>query len=202
MTFSRFCDALSITLDGGCSEVTVHLILHLCRNFVILDGESDLVRFAHLSVREFLEEKEEYSDDSNNLMAAKACLLHLVQWSKRHYFAALQSPFVSGMSGQGLAEESSGSEDSANREDDTITEPQSETNEHPALGPYASSEEASSDLTRNSFERLDHEFISVYGSSFLGFHGYALEWLINHLIGANKSLRCSATASSERRFQR
>ena len=49
------------------------------------------------------------------------------------------------------------------------------------------SEEASSDLTRNSVERLDHEFISIYGSSFLGFHGYALEWLINHLIGANKS---------------
>jgi hypothetical protein len=40
---------------------TKEQVLDICCNLVVYDNELDTFRFAHLSVREFLEEREEYS---------------------------------------------------------------------------------------------------------------------------------------------
>ncbi|KIM73983.1 hypothetical protein PILCRDRAFT_715467 [Piloderma croceum F 1598] len=57
---------------------TKQQVLDLCCNLVVYDNELDTFRFAHLSVREFLEEQEEYSQLSSNALAAETCLLELI----------------------------------------------------------------------------------------------------------------------------
>src|SRR6202042_635909 len=47
-------------------------------NFVVFDTQLDTFRFAHLSVREFLEKRLEYNRTATNASAAEACLLHLL----------------------------------------------------------------------------------------------------------------------------
>lgn len=49
-------------------------LLEICRNLVIADDETKTFRFAHLSVREFLEKKESYGDDALHTFAALRCL--------------------------------------------------------------------------------------------------------------------------------
>ena len=49
-------------------------LLELCFNFVIDDQESNSLRFAHLSVREFLETKEGFDRESCHRTAAIFCL--------------------------------------------------------------------------------------------------------------------------------
>jgi hypothetical protein len=57
-------------------------VLQLCCNFVVHDQELDVFRFAHLSVREYLEEKKDvYSTTLNHATAAKACLATLLSHS-------------------------------------------------------------------------------------------------------------------------
>ena len=64
-----------------CSVDEVHLsteeLLDLCCNFLVLDNELDVFRFAHLSVREYLETKSEYSPESSHALAAQFCLRYL-----------------------------------------------------------------------------------------------------------------------------
>lgn len=48
-------------------------ILRLCPNFVILDSEQHVFRFAHQSVQEYLEKKEEYGTRRNHAYAASRC---------------------------------------------------------------------------------------------------------------------------------
>ncbi|KAH0536560.1 hypothetical protein FGG08_006568 [Glutinoglossum americanum] len=52
-------------------------VLNLCCNLVVWDNALNIFRFAHLSVREFLEERAEYSSVEANKIAAETCLLHL-----------------------------------------------------------------------------------------------------------------------------
>jgi hypothetical protein len=49
-------------------------VLDICRNLVIADDETDTFRFAHLSVQEFLETREGYTDDALHTFAAMRCL--------------------------------------------------------------------------------------------------------------------------------
>lgn len=53
-------------------------VLDLCHNLVVYDEGLDVFRFAHLSVREFLEKRPEFSDISCNILAAESCLLQMV----------------------------------------------------------------------------------------------------------------------------
>ncbi|KAI4201139.1 MAG: hypothetical protein LQ350_003453 [Teloschistes chrysophthalmus] len=73
MTTEEFLTALSF-----CNEDEERLqkddLLALCFNFVIDDQESDSFRFAHLSVREFLESKEDFNRESCHRTAAIFCL--------------------------------------------------------------------------------------------------------------------------------
>ena len=59
-------------------------LLDLCANFVIIDTELDVFRFAHLSVREFFEKKEGFDAASNHAIAAECCLRYLLD-VKPHY---------------------------------------------------------------------------------------------------------------------
>ncbi|KAF5257091.1 hypothetical protein FOXYS1_12402 [Fusarium oxysporum] len=50
-------------------------ILDFCCNLVVLDTHLDTFRFAHLSVREFLEKHEGYASSFSNELAAETCLV-------------------------------------------------------------------------------------------------------------------------------
>ena len=56
------------------------LILELCRYFVIFDAQLDTFHFAHLSVREFLEKRQEYDSTASNALAAETCLWNLISF--------------------------------------------------------------------------------------------------------------------------
>ena len=52
-------------------------LVDLCSSFVAVDTELDIFRFAHLSVREFLETKDDYKPDRNHALVAELCLKYL-----------------------------------------------------------------------------------------------------------------------------
>ena len=59
------------------AELSAEDLIDLCSNFVVLDTALDVFRFAHLSVREFLEIKADYEPDRNHAVIAKLCLKYL-----------------------------------------------------------------------------------------------------------------------------
>jgi len=48
--------------------------LNICCNLVVLDAELDVFRFAHLSVREFLEGMDNYSISEIHALAMERCI--------------------------------------------------------------------------------------------------------------------------------
>ena len=62
-------------------------LLDLCANFVILDRQLNVFRFAHLSVREFIETKEGFDAASNHAVAAECCLRYLLDVRPRYEVA-------------------------------------------------------------------------------------------------------------------
>ena len=82
MRSSEFCTAVAMNLSILSEFITTENILDLCSKFVVLDRGLDTFRFAHLSVREFLEKRPEYSQNSCHILAAEICLLQLIGSSK------------------------------------------------------------------------------------------------------------------------
>jgi len=75
--------ALSADSDASRSSVTVDLLLNICCNLVMYDSELDVVRFVHLSVREYLEQgQEEYEMCLSHASIAVACLQSCLHGSK------------------------------------------------------------------------------------------------------------------------
>jgi ankyrin repeat protein len=71
----EFLKALSADLDVSNVKITVENLLNICCNLVKYDSELDVVRFIHLSVREYLETKEpEYEPSLSHSAVATACL--------------------------------------------------------------------------------------------------------------------------------
>ena len=68
-----FLKALSV-LDLEDESLSPNLLLDLCFNFVDIDTQLDVFRFAHLSVREYLESKSEYERNNNHALAAECCV--------------------------------------------------------------------------------------------------------------------------------
>ena len=64
----------TIPYGGKKTPVSQETIVEYCNNFIVHDSQLDTFRFAHLSVREFLEERPEFSKPSSNSMIAEACL--------------------------------------------------------------------------------------------------------------------------------
>ena len=70
---SAFVDAVLATV--GCdTDASRELILDLCFNLVIIDKALDVFRFAHLSVREYIETKSEYEISHAHAIIARGCL--------------------------------------------------------------------------------------------------------------------------------
>lgn len=75
---SEFLWAIALNLD---SPVDMESVLDLCHNLIIYDEGLDIFRFAHLSVREFLEKRSDFSEESCNALTAENCLIHLIATS-------------------------------------------------------------------------------------------------------------------------
>ncbi|PVG00856.1 hypothetical protein CPB86DRAFT_812717 [Serendipita vermifera] len=56
------------------TSVTSSTVLDLCCNLITLDQKSESFTFAHLSVREFLEKREEYKSSIGHAIIAKFCI--------------------------------------------------------------------------------------------------------------------------------
>ncbi|KAF1966557.1 ankyrin [Bimuria novae-zelandiae CBS 107.79] len=72
----EFLCAISIDSESGRSVkvASKDLVLKICNNFIVFDPQLDTFRFAHLSVREYLEQKPEYGSSTINALAAEVCL--------------------------------------------------------------------------------------------------------------------------------
>lgn len=74
---SDFLIAVAANLDTN-ENVSMEDLLELCNNFVVYDQGLDVFRFAHLSVREYLEKRPEFAAVSCYSLAAECCLLQLI----------------------------------------------------------------------------------------------------------------------------
>lgn len=78
---------VALRLDTSASndeEIDIDLILKLCYNLVVVDNQLNVMRFAHLSVQEFLEEHR-WATGERNHMAAEVCLLLLINDDSLHF---------------------------------------------------------------------------------------------------------------------
>jgi ankyrin repeat protein len=78
LTSTEFLTAISMTPRRRFGRVSKDQVLKICRNLVVFDTTLDTFRFAHLSVREFLEKHPEYDITAINCLAAETCLFKLV----------------------------------------------------------------------------------------------------------------------------
>ena len=74
---TEFLWAATVNVDIALEDVTKDHVLDLCRNLVLYDEGLDVFRFAHLSVREFLEKRPEFYEMPCNLLAGEICLLQM-----------------------------------------------------------------------------------------------------------------------------
>ena len=77
MKSSEFCTAIVLNTIPA-EELTKEHVLDLCHGFIVFDDSLEVFRFAHLSVREFLEKHDEYMANPCHLIAAETCLLHFI----------------------------------------------------------------------------------------------------------------------------
>ena len=98
MKSSEFCTAV-VLKTAPMEDLTKEHVLDLCHNFVVFDDNLDVFRFAHLSVREFLEKQAPYTPKSCHLFAAETCILYFIGLSEhtaakafllRHYTSELR----------------------------------------------------------------------------------------------------------------
>lgn len=77
MSASVFLHAVAASLDTD-GDITIDSLLDLCNNLVIYDESLNVFRFAHLSVREFLEQRQGFEELSCYIVAAESCLLQII----------------------------------------------------------------------------------------------------------------------------
>lgn len=82
LSSAKYLAAISIVADGTPSQISKDQVLDMCCSLVVFDAGLDTFRFAHLSVREFLEKQQHYNTSSCANLAAKTCLLCLVNESR------------------------------------------------------------------------------------------------------------------------
>ena len=78
LKLEEFLAAVSVTSKKCFKLVSKDKILDMCCNLVVFDTSLDTFRFAHLSVREFLEKQPDYVSSAVNALAAETCLLGLI----------------------------------------------------------------------------------------------------------------------------
>ncbi|KAI9771411.1 MAG: hypothetical protein M1839_002801 [Geoglossum umbratile] len=70
----EFIAAISVSSGGQYTKLSSTDLLSICCNLVVLDAELDVFRFAHLSVREFLEGIDNYSISEIHALATERCI--------------------------------------------------------------------------------------------------------------------------------
>ena len=102
MHASVFLTAMAANLDISDGDISVDSLLELCNNFVVYDSGLDVFRFAHLSVREFLEKSPEFAKVSCYSLAAECCLLQIIASSNcqnaEHLMSDVQLSYLRGCS--------------------------------------------------------------------------------------------------------
>lgn len=82
MTSEKMLSAIRVSSNGDLLPLDESLdekgLLPLCNNFLTIDSQLGIWRFTHLSVREYLEKKEEWSLSKVNYHAANACLSYMI----------------------------------------------------------------------------------------------------------------------------
>ena len=74
MSLKIIQEASSICQDNPIGQLRKLQIIRMSQSLIVFDEESDIFRFAHLSVREFLENDERFSADASHAIAAELCL--------------------------------------------------------------------------------------------------------------------------------
>ncbi|CZR51502.1 uncharacterized protein PAC_01379 [Phialocephala subalpina] len=74
LSATDFIKAVSFEVADQELEVSASTLLDICGNLVVLDTELDVFRFTHLSVREFLERRPDFSPKLTHATAAEICL--------------------------------------------------------------------------------------------------------------------------------
>ncbi|MCJ1360834.1 MAG: hypothetical protein MMC33_010843, partial [Icmadophila ericetorum] len=64
----------AVDLHGQYPKKSSDILLDMCCNLVVLDVELDVFRFAHLSVREYIEDLDEYTNIEIHKLAAERCI--------------------------------------------------------------------------------------------------------------------------------
>ena len=67
-------EATSVCQDNPIDQLTKLQIILMSQSLIVFDVEFRIFRFAHLSVREFLENDERFSGDAAHAIAAELCL--------------------------------------------------------------------------------------------------------------------------------
>ena len=71
---SSFLEAVSSKIGGKAFKPTRGFITNACKTLVVINHESDVFEFAHLSVREYLDKRRGYELGECHLTAARSCL--------------------------------------------------------------------------------------------------------------------------------
>ncbi|KAH0538835.1 hypothetical protein FGG08_004611 [Glutinoglossum americanum] len=66
--------AVSVDSEGRCIKLSKDDVLNTCCGMVVLDAELGVFQFAHLSVREYLEGREDFATIETNTLAAERCI--------------------------------------------------------------------------------------------------------------------------------
>jgi hypothetical protein len=70
----EFIAAVSVDSEGQHIPLEVSQLLDMCCNMVVLDEKLDLFRFAHLSVREYLESRGDYTEIEIHSLVVERCV--------------------------------------------------------------------------------------------------------------------------------
>ena len=73
----EFIASVAVNSEGDCIPWDTAGILSICCNLVVYDDEQDVFRFAHLSVQEYFEKRQQYTDLATHSLALERCL-HVV----------------------------------------------------------------------------------------------------------------------------
>jgi hypothetical protein len=74
---SEFVKLVQSHDEGSFQEILPNTILDICCNLVVFDKTLHVFRFAHLSVREFLEKLPEFEPPSSHSTVATICMRHI-----------------------------------------------------------------------------------------------------------------------------
>jgi len=66
--------AVSVDSEGNFTRVSKEEALYMCCDFVILDEVMDVFRFAHVTIRDYLETRAGFSSETAHSIAAERCL--------------------------------------------------------------------------------------------------------------------------------